>query len=880
MNVKIVILLVFMAIILQPGRNTISFADCMEETDCSTEEGWITCEIGYQCTFFPPLIDNACAPQDCAPPTTTTTTTSTTTTSSTTTTTTTTVPPTTTTTTGGGGGDTTPPTGTVSITGQLVDGTNSPDYASSTAVTLALTCTVTGDCVQMKIVNDDFNDLTGASVYTFAASKLWTLSEDDALKTVYVIFKDAAGNWQANNAATAGVITLDTTAPGTTITSPLIGTTTSTSASIAFSGTDANLPLTFECERDGGGFVACSSPHAYTVAVGTHTFKVRAIDPAGNVDASPASETWTVSAPAGGGSEVKLYDNADYTGTMCEYIADATTLGTCNNIASSLKLMDGHGITLYENPNLKNGCRTFFQPTVNNLNNYAFNDNAESFKLWKSGMNGAILYDDALLSKSGNNEYYPADQQKYYLKDTDCVYNKAGSIEVSSGNIAILYSALSDETPSMGPTSFYPQSADYVKPLDVDWADYIRVCPKTSTNCLPASEDGVAPDMGSAIKEPTGFSGVTESVSRSLAANGIILFELANMKDSWISKCDITVKNVMTGTQTPYTMDVSNPVGLFDATRTHVFAAAGTYEVRFQCKDLAGNAGKPTIGLDNKEQFVKLSVCGTSASPKALGSLSLGGTKTGATCQMNDGMREDWFSVTTTASGRIAVSVDGPGSCDWDFQLKDAADAIKLSDGTIGVCDDTKQSDTLPAGAYKVRIYRFSGDGTGTVTVGLADEKKECETTWTKQQIVDAYKAKTGLDSCPGGIVPKCESNKLQCALFCAQDSECAPLDNRNTCCTADSSLGVDKLPSGQCVGKNSKIVSDKWICDPGTWMGCSTNNVGQIINSAGENFVCSYENSNYGWAEYIEPNNIVNRVVSGFAKALEILLNGIALRI
>ena len=51
----------------------------------------------------------------------------------------------------------------------------------------------------------------------------------------------------------------------------------------------------FECNLDNGGFSACASPATYYgLAVGSHTFTVRAIDPASNVDATPANFDWTI----------------------------------------------------------------------------------------------------------------------------------------------------------------------------------------------------------------------------------------------------------------------------------------------------------------------------------------------------------------------------------------------------------------------------------------------------------------------------------------------------------------------------------------------------------------------------------------------------------
>jgi parallel beta helix pectate lyase-like protein/thrombospondin type 3 repeat protein len=96
----------------------------------------------------------------------------------------------------------------------------------------------------------------------------------------------------------------DTTAPETTIDTGTSGTTTSTSASFQFSASESGS--SFQCKLDSGSWAGCSSPKGYSaLAVGTHTFSVKATDGAGNTDASPATRSWTVEAeapPSGGGS--------------------------------------------------------------------------------------------------------------------------------------------------------------------------------------------------------------------------------------------------------------------------------------------------------------------------------------------------------------------------------------------------------------------------------------------------------------------------------------------------------------------------------------------------------------------------------------------------
>ena len=89
--------------------------------------------------------------------------------------------------------------------------------------------------------------------------------------------------------------TRDTTAPQTTLTAGPAASTTSTSASFSFTSSE---PGSFECALDAAAFAGCTSPKSYGgLAIGGHTFQVRARDGAGNIDASPASATWQITDP-------------------------------------------------------------------------------------------------------------------------------------------------------------------------------------------------------------------------------------------------------------------------------------------------------------------------------------------------------------------------------------------------------------------------------------------------------------------------------------------------------------------------------------------------------------------------------------------------------
>ncbi|MBI2060544.1 MAG: PD40 domain-containing protein [Nitrospirae bacterium] len=89
------------------------------------------------------------------------------------------------------------------------------------------------------------------------------------------------------------VVSPDTAPPETTISACPPFLTNQTSASFAFSSTE--IGSSFRCALDSGGFVACFSPqNFFGLSDGSHVFRVRAVDSAGNIDPTPATCTWTV----------------------------------------------------------------------------------------------------------------------------------------------------------------------------------------------------------------------------------------------------------------------------------------------------------------------------------------------------------------------------------------------------------------------------------------------------------------------------------------------------------------------------------------------------------------------------------------------------------
>ncbi len=123
-----------------------------------------------------------------------------------------------------------------------------------------------------------------------AGSHLVRVRAIDASKNVDAT--PASRRWTVE-ATTPPTTPPDTTSPQTTISGGPESKTTSTSASFTFSSSETGS--SFECRLDSGAWSACTSPKSYSaLSTGGHQFSVRAIDKAKNVDATPATQNWTV----------------------------------------------------------------------------------------------------------------------------------------------------------------------------------------------------------------------------------------------------------------------------------------------------------------------------------------------------------------------------------------------------------------------------------------------------------------------------------------------------------------------------------------------------------------------------------------------------------
>jgi hypothetical protein len=194
--------------------------------------------------------------------------------------------------------DTTPANDSWTVTPPPVGDTTAPDTSITSGPGATTAATVASLAFSSSEANSSFECQLDSGAWAACDSPKAYSGLAVGAHQFAVRATDAASNVDATPATQSWTVTstpppVDTTAPDTSIASGPGSTTTATTASLVFSSTEAGT--SFECQLDSGAWAGCSSPKSYSgLAAGAHQFSVRATDAAGNVDATPASQAWTV----------------------------------------------------------------------------------------------------------------------------------------------------------------------------------------------------------------------------------------------------------------------------------------------------------------------------------------------------------------------------------------------------------------------------------------------------------------------------------------------------------------------------------------------------------------------------------------------------------
>jgi alpha-tubulin suppressor-like RCC1 family protein/flagellar hook assembly protein FlgD len=178
------------------------------------------------------------------------------------------------------GNDTTPPTGTITIN-------NGVATTNNATVTLTLNALDSQSGIyRMQFSNDNQN---WSSEEAYATTKTWNLDSIDGTKTVYVKFMDLVGN----SSVYSGSITLDTTPPSVTISSPVSGVTSTNTPLLLYTVDEGTAVVTL----DGTVITKASGDILDPLAEGTHILRVESNDTAGNFGYAEVSITFDINPP-------------------------------------------------------------------------------------------------------------------------------------------------------------------------------------------------------------------------------------------------------------------------------------------------------------------------------------------------------------------------------------------------------------------------------------------------------------------------------------------------------------------------------------------------------------------------------------------------------
>jgi len=213
-------------------------------------------------------------------------------------------------------------------------------FTNSTSVTLTLSCTDSQSCTQMRFSNEDFVE---SAPEAYATTKAWTLTAGEGIKTVYVKFKDMAGNWSTRY---SDMIFFEMTPPTTTASPP--GGVYGTPQTVTLTCSDGSGSGCDKIYYTTDGTTPTTSSPVYTSPINipvTTTLKFFAKDWAGNSEAVK-SEGYTIEGGGCSNPPVKI-GSTPYTSLQAAYNAAVNgDVIKCRNVTFIENLTVNRNITV------------------------------------------------------------------------------------------------------------------------------------------------------------------------------------------------------------------------------------------------------------------------------------------------------------------------------------------------------------------------------------------------------------------------------------------------------------------------------------------------------------------------------------------------------
>lgn len=210
-------------------------------------------------------------------------------------------------------------------------------YTTSRNVTLTISAT---GATKMKVSN--YANYSGSTWETYATTKSWTLTDSDGEKTVYIMFRDAAGATSSTN----DTITLDTTIStpsliiedGASVTNNATVTLSITASDATYMKIDNNTDFANMTD-----WIPKSSSYVFTLpnTDGTHTVYLKVKDDAGNTKVTSDSIILDTTPPSG--LSILINNGAAYTNNQTVTLTLSANGGPAYNWLSN----DGNTWTGY-----------------------------------------------------------------------------------------------------------------------------------------------------------------------------------------------------------------------------------------------------------------------------------------------------------------------------------------------------------------------------------------------------------------------------------------------------------------------------------------------------------------------------------------------------
>ncbi|MCZ4498105.1 MAG: putative internalin [Marmoricola sp.] len=375
----------------------------------------------------------------------------------------------------------------------------------------------------------------------------------DGSHTFAVRASDGAGNLDPSPASYTWSV--DTVAPTTTMGAATSGLITTSSASFAFTGADVGGSgvAGYECSLDHAAFSTCTSAVTPSgLGEGAHTFEVRARDVAGNVDASPATASWTVDTVA---PDAQI--NSGPTGSVVATSGTFTYSSTAADRASFACKLDGNPVVCpasgYTFSGLGGGSHTFTVSAVDAAGNvgpaasrtFSISRTAQSITFNAPGSATYGAGDSSLGATASSG--LPVSYTSTTTSVCTIVLGQLHVVSAGTCTIAADQAGNAGYTPAPQVVRSFTigkatQSVFFVQPVNTVFEGADVPLSAAASSSLPVSFTSLTPATCSVVAgkaHPTGAGTCTIAVDQ--AGNGNVLAAARQTRSLSVAKAPITV---------------------------------------------------------------------------------------------------------------------------------------------------------------------------------------------------------------------------------------------------------------------------------------------------------------------------------------------------